>query len=205
MAVTTIQPNGTAGLDTYLEAGGGGTTNFGTNNRLRIGHDVPENRARRGWVKYAGLSDGTIPPSANIVSAVFSIFAVGDAATNARTLRVFRVKRAVVESEATWLVFSTGNDWQTGGCSGADDVEATDIGTAAVAANLAEKTEIQVSLTPAAVQAMVAGVWANNGFLLKVDTEDDDVHYFYSSDEATETACRPKLVVTWSNGFISFF
>src|SRR5690242_19136783 len=57
----------------------------------------------------------TLPDNAQITSAVLSLYATADLSGASRTFRVFRLKRAWVENQATWNSYTTGNSWQTAG------------------------------------------------------------------------------------------
>lgn len=121
-----------------------------------------------------------------------------DYSDNARTLSVYRVKRAWSETTSSWNEYSTGNSWATAGASALTDREATDIGTRSMSATEGTSTFIEISLTASAVQEMITGgVFANNGFLLQVDTETNDGYEFQSNTSAT-TANHPELVVVYS-------
>lgn len=180
------------GIDTFLYDDSA-TTNYGTNVTLFVG-DTGGARYRT-LIKFAGLSDGTIPPGAVISAATLSLYCYGENSGNARTLRVFRLKRAWVEAQATWNIYSTGNNWQTAGGFGANDCEQTDIGSRAFSATETTGEYKDFSLTVADIQAIVNGTWTNNGFLIKADTESNDRYSFYSSDNA---ANKPKLTITYS-------
>lgn len=178
------------------------TTNNNTEDRLRIG----ERNDQSGWIdrnliKFNGLSDGTIPANATIISAVLSIYCLLDLSNNARTFRVYRQKRAWVASQCTWNIFSTGNNWQTAGGFGANDCEQTDIGNRAMSATEAVNEWKDFNLTPSAIQEIVSGAFANNGFLLKADTEENDGYQFAGIRYAT-ASLRPKLVVTYTTSQI---
>ena len=108
------------------------------------------------------------------------------------------MKQAWVEAQATWTVYSTGNSWGGGGASGAGDKEATDIGSLTFNTKDADESEVEITLTAAEVQEMITdGIFTNNGFQLKMDTEDADQFYFHSSDSAT-AGKRPKLTITYT-------
>lgn len=189
----TLQP---ANSDTFILSIAP-TTNYDTEDLVRIG----ESNASASWVfrnllKFNGLSDGTIPSTAIIVSAVLSLYCTLDLSSNARTFRVYRQKRAWVSAQATWNIYSTGNSWATAGGFGATDCEQTDIGYRDMTATEATSAWKDFTLTASAIQEITVGTWTNNGFLLKADTEADDAYYFAGSAYAT-ASLRPKLVVTY--------
>jgi hypothetical protein len=141
-----------------------------------------------------------LAPNVQIVSAVLSLSLQSNLASNARTFRVFRLKRAWVAAQATWNNWASGQAWQTAGGFGANDCEQTDIGSLSIPAADAPGTAHAFTLTAAKVQEWLSGVLANNGLLLKADTETDDLHFWWSGDYVTVPALRPKLVITYTLG-----
>ena len=188
------QPDGAAGTDTRITSSTP-DTNSGTVAYLHIGEDNTSSSIRRTLITF-DLS--SIPADATINSATLSLWQEADLSDNNRTLRVYRSKRAWVETQATWNIYSTGNSWQTAGGFGANDTEQTDIGSRAFTSTEANG-EKQWTLTASAIQEMVAGTFANNGFMVKADTETNDLYRFWSSDYTT-AAERPKLVIDYTTG-----
>jgi hypothetical protein len=114
------------------------------------------------------------------------------------TTIAFREKRAWTESGATWNKYDGANAWGTAGSGNTtSDIEASDIGNVSVTDALPDGTEVKITLTPSKVQEWVSGVFANNGLLLKVDTEDSDA-YLYASHENATANLRPKLVIEYT-------
>jgi pimeloyl-ACP methyl ester carboxylesterase len=190
----TIQPDGTAGVDTVLRSFQP-TTNLGTNSNLGAGESNAIVDIWRSAIKFnlSGIAAGS-----TIISATLSLYCHAEFSSNARTLRVYRLKRAWVETQATWNIYSTGNSWSTAGGFHSDDCEQTDIGSRAFSATETTGAFKDFTLTAASVQAMISGgSWTNNGFLVKADTETDDMYQFYSSDHST-AGNRPKLVIVYT-------
>ncbi len=183
----SLQPDATDGLDTWMQDTVP-TLNFGTNVYVAVGHDVV--RIYRQLIKF-NLS--SLPSNAIITSAVLSLYLNQDLSANARTFRIYRQKRAWVESKATWLIYSTGNNWQTAGGFGADDCEQTDIGYRNMTATETLNEFKDFTLTPTTKLALDFG----NGWMIKADTEVNDAYGFASSDHAT-AAYRPTLVVEYT-------
>lgn len=189
----TSQPDETSGIDTTLDDSNP-TTNYGTGAGLGAGESNASTSVYRSLIKFDFSSISWL---AVINSATLSIWLFANAASNTRTCRVYRQKRAWVETQATWNVYSTGNSWQTAGGFGPNDCEQTDIGSRSLAA--AESSgEKQWTLTASAVEAMVNGGWTNNGFLLKNDYEVNDQHSFRASAYTTSSE-RPKLVMDYTS------
>lgn len=195
------QPDDTSGIDTPLDSYSPTTNLDGT--ILQTGDEPGFAQVYRSLIKF-DLS--SIPASATGSNATLSLWLYGNSASNARDVRVYRQKRAWVETQATWNNYSTGNAWSTAGGFHTNDCEQTDIGSLNLAA--AESVgEKQWSLTAASMQAMWDGSWTNNGFLLKADTENADAHYYRASNYATGSN-RPKMQITYTlggSGFFAFF
>lgn len=150
----------------------------------------------RTLIGFNKLSDGTVPKYSKIISAVLSLYLTGNTADNARTMRVFRQKRAWVETQATETVYSTGNNWQSLGGFGVNDCEQTDIGSISIAAAEAIGWK-NITLTTVAIQEMVSGIFPNNGFMLKMDTESNDAHTFGDKNAGANAA---KITIQLENG-----
>ena len=190
----SAQPDGAAGVDTYLFSSSA-TTNFGTDVAMGIGeNNSATGRVARGLIKF-DLS--SIPSNATIVSATLSLWTASDLSDNDRILRVYRLKVPFDESQATWNLARTGASWQSPGASGVNDRETLDIGSMQILASEPIGVQKQISLSPAKVQELVNGIFANNGFLLAMDTELNDRFNYKSSDTST-AANRPMLVIQYT-------
>jgi cell division septation protein DedD len=191
----TSQPDGTAGLDTLMQSDNP-TTNFGTNTILNIGEHNAATSTNRSLLKF-DLS--SIPNNAIINSATLSLWQSAEDSNNAETLRVYRSLRAWVESQATWNVFSTGNNWGSAGGYGGADSDTAQLASREFSATEAngEKQFVFEASGLAALQSFVNGSATNNGFLLKADNELNDLYHFRSSDWTT-AAERPKLVIDYT-------
>lgn len=197
MATLTIQPDAAAGQDAYIRNGIYAGNNFGVSNLL-IGEINSDTTTARLLIKF-DLS--SLSSSAVFSSVIFSLYANADLSSNARTFRVYRLKRAWVEGTqdnvanttgASWNDYSVGNAWQTAGGFGTDDCEQTDIGSRAFTATETLNQFKDFTLTPTTKASLDLG----NGWLIKADTEANDAYAFASSDDAT-AANRPKLVIVY--------
>jgi RHS repeat-associated protein len=190
------QPGSTDGVDTYLLSTSP-TTNSGNDLILGVGEsNNATNRFTRSLIKF-DLS--SIPTNAVITSATLSLWTTADLSDNPRTIRVYRLKKAFNESEATWEKASMNVSWQGLGASGADDREGVDIGSIPILANEPLNTEKQISLSPAQIQEMTSGAFINNGFIIAADpaTELND-RFNYKSSDASNVSQRPKLVIHYT-------
>ena len=193
MTIFTSQPDESVGIDTFI-SDLNPTTNYGTSSRIEIGEADGVTSVLRGLIKFDLTS---IPASAVVLSATLSLWTEADYSINTRTLRAYRVLRNWVESQATWNIFATSNNWGTAGCANtSSDREATDIGSVSVLHNESANIEKQISLTPSKVQEWISGAVNNYGLLLKMDTESNDAWRWHSASAATPDY-RPKLVIEY--------
>ena len=198
MTTYTSQPDEATGIDTYILSNNA-TTNYGTGSVIIVGYKdngLNPPTVGRGLVKF-DLS--SIPVNASVISANLYVWVAADNSDNARTLSAYRVLRAWVETQSTWNIYSTGNNWGTAGCGNTStDREAASIGSAAVGASEAVGTMITISLNTSKVEEWISGTLTNNGLLLKVDTESWD-QYSYDSSSSVTAGERPKLVIEYNS------
>ncbi|MCI0555385.1 MAG: DNRLRE domain-containing protein [Anaerolineae bacterium] len=188
------QPDATEGLDTYLLSTSP-TTNNGGGVWMGVGEsNNATNRYARALIKFDLPS---IPANAVITSATLSLWTANDLSDTDRTIRVYRLKRAFDESQATWNVASTGVNWEAAGASGANDRESVEIGSLQILANEAIAVEKQIPLTPAKIQELVDGTFTSNGFIIVADTELND-RFDYKTSDASSASQRPKLVIQYT-------
>lgn len=189
MTVTTTVP----ALCTYITSDAA-TTNFGTTNYMAVGASASTGANGRTLIKDA-FTD--IPSSAIIDSVVLTLTCAADYSTNARTLSVYRVLRDWVETQATYNIYKTGNNWGTSGCSNTTtDRESANSGTATQAAAYSAGDTLAITIDAAKTQEMTSGAFTNNGWLLQVATESSDAIAWASEDHAT-AGWRPSLAITW--------
>lgn len=113
-------------------------------------------------------------PVGSVISAVtLDVYLTNNTATN-RTMRVYRVKRAMTYDGASWNNYDTGQAWQTAGGTGANDIEGTETGNKAWTTGDTENQYYSITLDATHIQAMYEGTYTNNGFLFKMDTESND-------------------------------
>ncbi len=85
----TLQPDATAGVDTYIYSGSK-NANYGTSSEMGVGEDNnSNNKAARSLIKF-DLS--SIPDNATITAATLSLWTSKDLSSNTRTIRVYRLK-----------------------------------------------------------------------------------------------------------------
>jgi len=187
MAQVTLNPS----KDVHL------TKTVPTVNQDSASLDVGEYNGNVGDIRRALLHFdlSSIPSGSTITVATFRIYDSGDnLATNTRTMRAYRLLRAWGETTATWNTTDGSTSWGTvGAYNTTNDLEATDIGSVSMPG-----TEVagyvDITLTASKVQEWLNGTLANNGLLLGMDTELDDLHRFNSDEGAN----KPELVITYT-------
>ena len=125
MTTFTSQPS--SGYDKQIENAGNNTY---VDNYMGVGEANDATRIARSLIKFEEMS--SVPSSATVVSATLTITPIADKSSNNRTLSVYRVKRNWVLAQATWYIYSTGNNWETAGAAGANDIDTTALGTASI-------------------------------------------------------------------------
>lgn len=196
MASITLSPTG----DTQIK-NDATTTNYGNTDNIDVGEYNAGTQVSRSLIKF-DLS--SIPAGSTFTSATLRLYDRNtDLSSNARTMRAFRVLRAWVEGDggvasgATWLSYDGISLWTGAGCADTtSDREATDIGSVGMGTNPAD-AYVEITLTASEVQEWLDGGLANNGLLLKNDTESDDMHRL-GSREMAGTTQDPELVIVYT-------
>lgn len=184
MPTVVIQPDPTAGKDTYLNAGNT-TGNYGTTTDLYVGLPSGINRS----ILQFDLS--TIPVQSGIASATFAAYVEFYNAN--RSTNIHRITAPWTETGATWASRDGTNAWANAGGDYDATVEASFTPSAAGTWNNWTITSL--------VDAWVRGTKANYGLLVKwADESTGNVgNSYYSSDYTTDPTLRPKLTVTYTN------
>lgn len=206
MPTFTSQPDETSGVDTFINAGDA-TQNYATTVYVAVGENNTSTSTYRTLIKFDVSS---IPKSALLVSATLSVWTALDLSSTTRNYKLFRVKRDWVEAEATWNVWSTGNNWGTGGCSNTTtDYDTTVWATKSFGSAIADDTQMDFVFDATGLTELkkfIDGTYTNYGWMIKADTETDDAYRLHSSSSAT-AGYRPRLVIEYIVGdfFMVFF
>ena len=180
-----FQLNETDAADTFLYSAGP-TTNMGTVVTFNVGESNAETSVSRTLIK-APLGQLDAERVASITACYLDLTINLDRSSTARDFKMYRVLRDWVESQATWNIFSTGNNWGTAGCGDTTtDYNNTVLATTNFTATEAIGTVKRFSLDTTVVYDMLQGVYSDYGFLIKADTEANDAWIFNSSGAAFE-------------------
>jgi len=194
MTTYTSPQDGTT-LDTWVNSNNP-TTNYSAFATTYIGWS-DDNYYRVALIK-PDFSE--IPAGAIVTSAKLYLKLGSELSEYNHTLGVYRSKRDWVDTQATWNIYKTSNNWATGGARSTTDKEADTIGTYALSASEAIGWK-EISLDTDSIQEMIDGVFSNNGFVL--DFTDyaarASLYIFYSSKDATP-ANRPYFVIEYVLG-----
>ena len=170
---------------------------FPTTNQYNIGFiDVGESNLSVGDIRRTLIQFdlSSIPAGSTIITAQLKLYDQGtDLTNNARTMSIYRLKRSWVENQATWNVYSTGNSWSTAGAINTSDSENSSVGSISMPnPPVSGYVTITISTTP--IQEWLDGTFANNGFLIYMATEADDMHRFDSRNETN----KPQLIISYT-------
>lgn len=195
----TLQPDGTAGIDTYMSEGGP-DTNFGTATAISL--RAGAGAQIRGLLKFSP----TLPAGCTLVSAILTL-TLNATVTVAGTVSIYRIlaaNSAWTEGAGTWNYqdgAGGGHRWAgdaasnggtDAGCSvSGTDYSATLMGSFLTVLNDTAGTAYSASLNLTEFAALVA---ANYGLVLSTTATTST--NFRSSDHAT-AGDRPKLVIVY--------
>jgi hypothetical protein len=178
--------------DTYIDLNNA-TTNYGTAEQMI----TDANYRLHMLVKFGNLN-ATIPVTATITKAELSLYAYY-IAVDGRTqpFNIYGLKRNWVETQATWNIYSTGNNWATAGGYGTADKYSTIYDTEDV--TNASDTGWHTWTITDLVQDWVDGTKTNYGALIYSLTAADYFKtYWRSSEYAGNVTYRPKLYVEYN-------
>jgi hypothetical protein len=171
------------------------TTNYDTTTVMGIGESNAAALIARTFIK---PDFSLIPTGRQFVSAVLKLTPTNDLSSNARTMRAHRCLRDVVSAECTWNIWKTANNWGTAGASGSGtDFEATEMGNGSIPASPTINTQMDaITFVAADLQKLYDGTYTNNGIILFVDTQTNDLIQYASTDNGT-AAYRPIITITY--------
>jgi hypothetical protein len=191
----------TAGTEDTQIKEGSATTNFATTTPLEVTHFGAGDWSRM-LLRFTGLSG--IPAGSTVLTVVPSIYhqnTSGD--DNTVIFSIYKSLRNWVLTQATWNIYSTGNNWTTAGGMGSGDAAGTASANANSLATGGSAGYIDFASTAqlvADVQSWVDGS-QNNGWI--IDRSDaggqpgDSKFTQITSEEGTDGQ-RPYITVTYT-------
>lgn len=193
------QPDGANGTDSYIKSNQA-TTNFGSVDTMYQGERNDSTSNNYIVIKFDITTIGTGSP---ISAATLTLRLLSDLSNFAHTHHFHRSKRAWVESEVTYNIWSTGNNWTTAGAKDTDDREATASASNVIAANPGVPSDEAWEFDEGGgdytrIEAMVGNSpsFTNNGWISSVTIDLNDAYTFASSDNGT-AGDRPLLEITY--------
>jgi len=194
MTQLILQPGPAAGIDAYLY-GDWKNNNFGTSTTLKIaaGYEYHSTAAYRSLLQF----DVSELAGSTVESAMLTLYYAStyQEDTNSYTISCYRCPTAWTELGATWNKYDGANAWPVNGAGGDWD-----------ASIVAVCTEINGAVDLAIdIKSHVEDAITNRGgvlnLLCKITGVDSNYpqwnHSYYSSDEITEAAKRPKVVIDY--------
>lgn len=178
-------------IDTYIDEANA-TTNNGSATNIGI-LDYSGSDEQRGLLKF-DMSD--LPASASITSAHLQVYV--ELISVSATYGAYGLKRDWVEGEATWNIFSTGNNWGTAGAKNTSsdiDSAAQDTDTTGTSSGV----WMQFDVTDW-VQDIADSVRSNFGLLIARTTLPNDSHYCNLSSSEQTDGQRPELWIDYEEG-----
>lgn len=195
------QPDDTTGIDCYLYSATPTTNNNST--VLYMGEVNSAVGATTTLIKFdfssvpaGAITDTGTPPTLRLTITT-------DLATNAPTFVFKHSLRAWSETQATWNVYTTGNNWGTAGARNAS----TDYGAqlASLALGAADTGNKTWTFSNTEMDKYFNGTYTNNGWIGFSTTDVNDAYEFASSGHAT-SGSRPKFDMTYAvSGSDKFF
>lgn len=188
-----------AGCEDVYMFGGDATANKDGDDRLITRDSGGGTAFDRTFVLRFDISD--IPSGSTITSATLTLYNAGT--VQGGTTYLYASLRDWSETQATWNVYTTGNNWSTAGCRGSStDMTGTfgtstgDFANAAISASASEVTFASTADFVTLVQNALDG----DGIVDMVahDTADAGVYNEWTASEGATASQRPKLTVTWS-------
>lgn len=184
------QPDDTTGIDCYLS-----TFNPTTNNNNNVLYMGELNSGAYVTTLLIKFDFSSIPSGATSSAASLQLTITQDLSTNAPTMVFKHSLRAWSETQATWNVYTTGNNWDTAGARNAS----TDYGAqlASLTLGTADTGAKTWTFSTTEMDKYFNGTYTNNGWIGFSTVDNNDGYQFASSGNATSES-RPKFDVTYS-------
>ncbi|MHC4739148.1 MAG: beta strand repeat-containing protein [Planctomycetota bacterium] len=181
--------------DTFNKSGGGGDDNWSTYLTLNT-YTWPANTIANTTIIKWDLTD--IPTDANVTEATLYLYQTdsgGDTSYDIAVHKIVNVDPNI--STCTWNTYDGTNSWTGGADGGQGDTAAAEDTQVVNSTNNVYKTWTVTNM----VQAWVSTPSSNYGMLVNSDAVASvDSYRFFASTEDSNSAIRPKLIVTYYTG-----
>jgi len=185
----------TGSIDTEIYAGDP-TTNFGTAVTFSISKYGDASDHRNVLLSFPGSTNITGPVT---VSAA-SVFLYCVTPSGTATIDMFESRRTWGETQATWNIYSTGNNWGTAGARNTTtDRGATALTSTVIASTVAGYYEFTSAAVIAYVQSKINAGQACNFIFERQEAGNDTVFSDFESSESATATRRPYLSVTYTS------
>jgi len=178
--------------DVTIRGGGYASTNFSTNDTLEVKTSSGASYTRRALLKID--TQNTIPSGAVIKSAKLYLTLQYASGGTSQRIDAFRIQKSFLPREANWLDYRDASTWSSGGGDFSGPFATTYIGNAVGSTYAIDLTNL--------VQRTVNGEFGSRYTrvgLVTTGAITDNYRSFYSS-RASNSAVRPKLVVSYTAG-----
>jgi len=187
MTTTIIQPSN---ADTQIMAYSPNSNN-GAGQDMGVGFATP-NELARSLIKF----DLSLIPANQIIDSVTLSLYTSATYVALPPIKLYRLLRDWVETQATWNIYASGASWQIAGASGTNDIYDTEIGyISGSSLHPSAGQENLISLSATEFQKIYDGTYSNYGFLLKSTLESNAAKIFFRTREYSGTSYRPKLTI----------
>ena len=165
------------------------TTNYGSGTTVQIDGDDPAGSGmdKSGLIRW----DLSSVPAGSKVSSASITLNITDPSVN--TYQAYALKRAWVESAATWNLFAAASPWEIAGAKGSLDREATVV----VSMTPSATGKQTFSLSSEVVQRWVDNSSTNQGIIIANETNKDG--FDFNSRNNADASLRPQLTVTYAS------
>ncbi len=161
------------------------TSNYGSSTSFSVGYQTTWGTygSSRALLQWDELSDGTIPNGSVLNSVDLYIYAYQDKAGSSQYKKVYRITASWDEMTVTW--------------NNKPAYDSTVLGSTLIGASDLGWQVFSLSTTE--IAKFINGTYNNYGFVIKDEPEGsiNTGYTYYSSEEASNTTLRPKLVVDY--------
>jgi len=175
------------------------TTNYGSTQDIYVGHNGIG--VARGLIRFTGTGTHALMHEGmpREISANLYVYVKATSGTSSRAYAAYMLRNArrFIESESTWAIYETGNNWTTAGAdSSASDHTTTDSGSGTVGAAGAYYA-IDVSAAIASWTNDSSWSYVTGWRIHDADGETSGTFKQLGSSETITAAERPRLEITY--------